>query len=181
VFTDPEGKGEVEVIAGKVGVLIVIAKFTGPALPTEFEAVTPLTIDAPAVVGVPLNTPLGKSVKPAGSAVLLQIMGGVPDAVKSKEYGTFTIPEGSGEVVVIVGASGGPGIDCPPTMGNRICPVDEVAKMAISPMVFIGGLFLRQFQFPANENTLYCVLLLATTQIWSPIAPLETNGVFTGL
>ena len=58
----------------------VIEKPTGPVIPTELEAVT-LTVDVPEAVGVPLKTPEDESESPAGTAVAVNVMTGVPVAI----------------------------------------------------------------------------------------------------
>ncbi len=58
------------------------------------------------LVGVPLITPvLLLRTNPVGNdpAVMTQVNGGVPVAVRVSEYGVLTPTEGNGHVVVIVG------------------------------------------------------------------------------
>jgi hypothetical protein len=60
----------------------------------------------PAVVGVPLMTPLEElRERPAGNAPLVraQVMGVDPELVKVCAYGSPTVPADSGEVVVMFG------------------------------------------------------------------------------
>jgi hypothetical protein len=63
-------------------------------------------LNVPAVLGVPVSIPLEKRLSPAGKepAKSDQVYGGVPPvAVRGCEYIVPVIPDGSGEVVVIVG------------------------------------------------------------------------------
>jgi hypothetical protein len=60
----------------------------------------------PAVVGVPLKTPLELSDIPGGRAplVTLQVRGILPDAYNVDEYGELTAPSERGDVLNIAGA-----------------------------------------------------------------------------
>jgi hypothetical protein len=76
----PVGRGEVEVIVGRTGVLMVIENGVGPAVPTELWAVA-LIVNVPPTVGVPLKSPDIDKVSPVGTPVAVHVIGEVPEAV----------------------------------------------------------------------------------------------------
>jgi hypothetical protein len=85
VFNEPAGSGELEVIVGKMGGLIVSENGTGPEVPTEFVAVMSI-IKVPAMVGVPSRMPaLESRINPGLRPVALHVMGEVPWTVNWNE------------------------------------------------------------------------------------------------
>ena len=79
--------------------------------PPTLSVTLNVNLVTPAVVGVPVIEPLGFRARPAGNAfrldpfepVAAKVYGGVPpEAISVCEYGTLTVPFGSGEVVVMV-------------------------------------------------------------------------------
>ena len=67
-----------------------------------------LTLNEPAVVGVPVIWPVEEfRVNPAGSPNALHVYGGVPPvADRAAEYAELTVPPGSDDVLITSGAGG---------------------------------------------------------------------------
>ncbi len=99
----PPGSGLVLVIVGTIPTMERL-KFVGPAVPAVFVALTAIVVVAMAF-GVPVNKPPEERLAHPGNPFALQVIGEVPFAANWKEYATPSVPDGSGLVVVIVGAT----------------------------------------------------------------------------
>jgi multidrug efflux pump subunit AcrA (membrane-fusion protein) len=107
------GSGLTVLIVGAVaaGLIVMLRGFEAvPRVPPPVSVAWTVTLNVPAAVGVPLNTPAEK-VSPAGSVdpgATDQLYGVVPpEAASVWLYAWLTVPAGSGLVVEIAGMQSG--------------------------------------------------------------------------